>query len=131
MAEFCDVMKQWRRFCKSHRHCGECEFDGKGICGDVHLSDVPANDIELRIMAWAAENPEPVYPTWHDFLYEKGVLRDRMVFGMPDMIATDVATDKVNDPIPADIAQLLGLKPVPIVHGDCGAASEGEARKGG
>ena len=74
MAEFQEVMKQWRRFCKSHSNCGECEFDGKGICGEAHLSDVPYSDVELRIMAWAAEHPEPVYETWFEYLLRIGVI---------------------------------------------------------
>ena len=94
MAEFCEVMKQWRRFCKSHRHCGECEFDGKGICGDGHLSDVPANDIELRIMSWAAEH-QVVYPTWENWLTTMGVQ----------------SFNELSKPIPADIAQKLGIEP--------------------
>ena len=68
MAEFSEVMRQWRRFCKSHNNCGGCEFDGKGICGEAQLTDIPYADIELRIMSWAAEHPEPVYPTWYEYL---------------------------------------------------------------
>lgn len=109
MAEFREVMKQWKRFCKSHNHCGECEFDGKGICGEAHLSDVPYADIELRIMAWAAEHPEPVYPTWRDALLECGLLYKKadntggaeIVPNWPEMAK----------PIPADIAQKLGIEP--------------------
>ena len=74
MAEFQDVMKQWRRFCKSHSNCGECEFDGKGICGEAHLSDVPYSNMELRIMSWAAEHPETVYPTWLNWLGVEGLV---------------------------------------------------------
>ena len=90
MAEFRKVMEQWRRFCKSHSNCGECEFDGKDICGQAHLSDVPYSDMELRIMSWAAEHPV-VYPTWWDWLAARGLDPD--------------------DPIPADMAEKLGSEP--------------------
>ena len=101
MAEFQEVMEQWRRFCKSHNHCGECEFDGKGICD---LTDIPYADIELRIMAWAAEHPEPVYPTWIDWLVDQG-----LIFVTSNTYAFNFL--KATDPIPADIAQKLGIEP--------------------
>lgn len=116
MAEFQEVMNQWRRFCKSHSNCGECEFDGKGICGEAHLSSVPCSDIELRIMAWAAEHPV-VYPTWLEWLKSMGVI--------PYMMSMVVTRDEDGNfthghvdiketalkPIPADIAQKLGIEP--------------------
>ena len=101
MAEFSEVMKQWRRFCKSHNHCGECEFDGKGICGEAHLTDIPYADIELRIMAWAAEHPEPVYPTWIDIL---------KLYKVTDETGYTYLQSAYK-PIPADIAQKLGIEP--------------------
>jgi hypothetical protein len=100
MAKFQEVMKQWRRFCKSHSNCGECEFDGKDICGQAHLSDVPYSDMELRIMAWAAEHPEPVYPAWRDWLRSQY-----------PMMGPYTMTDILEAPIPADIAQKLGIEP--------------------
>ena len=114
MAEhsFQEVMKQWRRFCRSHRNCGECEFDGKGICGEAHLSNVPYSDIELRIMAWAAEHPEPVYPTWVEWLLEQDVASKRPGFRFEeDGMYENYLTAYAFKPIPADIAQKLGLEP--------------------
>ena len=122
MAEFVEVSKQWRRMCKAYSTdddlcCEECRLvdiveHGCGAIFEEEFADVVDwSELERRVMQWAAEHPEPVYPTWHDFLYEQGVLKDKMVCGRPDMIATDVATDKVNEPIPADIAQKLGIEP--------------------
>ena len=108
MAEFQEVMKQWRRFCKSHSNCGECEFDGKDICGQTHLSDVPYSDMELRIMSWAAEHPEPVYPTWSDYI-SKLVIHDICVGKISG--PETVLIYAMNTPIPADIAQKLGIEP--------------------
>lgn len=105
MAEFQEVMKQWRRFCKSHNNCGECEFDGKGICGEAHLSDVPYSDMELRIMSWAAENPEPVYPTWAEWLSAVDVI------GINPEKGFILIKPEFNHHIPADIAQKLGIEP--------------------
>ena len=109
MAEFEQVMRQWRRFCKSHNHCGECEFDGKGICGEAHMSEVPFADIELRIMAWAAEHPEHVYPTWTEWLIENGLL---FACDSPYLKPWFVINqNRIGKPIPADIAQKLGIEP--------------------
>ena len=112
MAEFVDVLRQWRRFCKRHNHCGECEFDGKGICGEAHLSDVPYSDIELRIMAWAAEHPEPVFPTWGEWLEKQGIVKlvnsERYDEDYQKVL---ILLDSVENPIPADMAQKLGIEP--------------------
>jgi hypothetical protein len=64
------------------------------------MSDVPYSDMELRIMAWAAEHPEPVYPTWGEWLNTYGVVSDNFF-----------SNAKMLDPIPADIAEKLGVKP--------------------
>ena len=108
MAEFSEVMKQWRRFCRSHKNCGECEFDGKGICGEAQLSDVPYADIELRIMAWAEANPEPVYPTWREYIYDYCTELNPDLRGCNDYQFVAVFMGRH---IPADIAQKLGLQP--------------------
>lgn len=109
MSEFSEVMRQWRRFCKSHNNCGECEFDGKGICGEAHLSDIPYADIELRIMAWAKDHSEPVYPTWAEWLMEHGLV---FAGDSPYFKRWYVINQRgVEKPIPADIAQKLGIKP--------------------
>ena len=122
MAEFQEVMKQWRRFCESHSNCGECEFDGKRICGEAHISNVPYSDLELRIMAWAAEHPEPVYPTWGEWLMEQMVIAERMrpkydytngertyeLERTGEYIAID---SEMKKHIPADIAEKLGIEP--------------------
>ena len=110
MAGFQEVMRQWRRFCKSNNHCGECEFDGKGICGDFHLTKVPFADIELRIMAWAAEHPEPVYPTWIEWLVDIGVIGEYAKLPL-EASSTVVVSTTLAEPIPADIAQKLGIEP--------------------
>lgn len=106
MAEFQEVMKQWRRFCKSHSNCGECEFDGKGICCETHLSGVPYSDIELRIMSWAAEHPV-VYPTWGEYLASIGVMKP----AQPDKAYEVWLTQIYSTTIPDDIAQKLGIAP--------------------
>ena len=108
MAEFSEVMRQWRRFCKSHNNCGECEFDGKGICGEAHLTDIPYADIELRIMAWAAEHPEPVYETWFEYLLRIGVIPENAPAGGEyQWIVESIKHKHISN----DIAESLKLHP--------------------
>ena len=61
---------------------------------------------EQTIMQWAAEHPEPVYQTWREWLLSVGVISPG--------VAKDIWFDyngRFNSPIPADIAQKLGLTP--------------------
>ena len=92
MAEFQEVMKQWRRICKAHESCGSCLLYGR--CVDpVSKTDTEIATLEELIVQWAEEHPEPVYPTWNEWFetFDEGI--------------------DVDEPIPADIAQRLGLKP--------------------
>ena len=119
MAEFQEVMKQWGRLCKHERenseahdceHCilGENRAD---VCGPypTDYAEV-ADDIEEIVMQWAAEHPV-VYPTWLEWLKEQGIYTGRVVI-TKDEIDVDVQmTGKIYNPIPADIAQKLGIEP--------------------
>lgn len=52
---------------------------------------------------WAAEHPEPVYPTWFEYLY---------AISNPDYFdLTELYTWMRHTPIPADIAQKLEIEP--------------------
>ena len=122
MADFVQTMKDWRRMCKhysdesmkdgQHSCAAMCPLGHNNACGMIE--DALDSDIEVtekEIAKWAAEHPEPVYPTWSEWLYEQGVLGDKYVCSIPELIASNVATGKVDDPIPVDIAQRLGLQP--------------------
>ena len=55
-------------------------------------------------MQWAAEHPDPVYPTWGEWLVKMGVAEiGSGMLGIQPAIA--------EQPIPADIAGKLGVKP--------------------
>lgn len=105
MAEFSEVMQQWRRMCK-HSDCEDCKIIDKHA---VHpcdksmdeLSEDDLQQIEHIVTAWAAEHPEPVYPTWHDFLFEI----------WPGEDDTTLYEFIRATPISADIAQKLGIEP--------------------
>ena len=68
MAEFREVMTQFARLCDyyNQRSCHGCPVDEEGFnctCEKQGCSKSNAEDLEAIIMAWAAEHPEPVYPT--------------------------------------------------------------------
>lgn len=125
MAEYTEVIKQFKRMCKSVTlmKCtrGECPIamgcENIGQCRKAAF-ERPL-DFEKRVMDWAAEHPEPVYPTWEEWLQSIGVMesstrlkelcqRQLLIDGIP---AYAVPTVKVLKPIPADIAQKLGIEP--------------------
>lgn len=103
MADFVQVMKYWRRMCDwltgeygddSCLHCPvyECSEEYNG-CDAIFTKWAETMDwakFEEIIAKWVAEHPEPVYPTWYDWLAGHGLDPD--------------------DPIPADIAQKLGIE---------------------
>lgn len=103
MAEFQEVMRQWNRMCEG-TVCKDCKIE-------LHCASDPCSRdkeelqlIEQTVMSWAAEHPEPVYPTWGEWF-----LRTCQV---------PVTGDGKNNweavymsHIPADIAQKLGIEP--------------------
>jgi hypothetical protein len=110
-------MKDWRRMCKAFT-----TDDDSCCCGcpvvDLHEYGCGAifemedgtdwERYEGQIREWAAEHPEPVYPTWEKYL--------------ADLMMLDMMCDKTDNPnsvenymrktpIPADIAEKLGIEP--------------------
>ena len=110
MAEFQEVMRQWKRMCDAYTTddavscCKGCPMSGRG-CGSIYESGNADPDvIERETMSWAAEHPEPVYPTWGEWLVKMGVAEiGSGMLGIQPAIA--------EQPIPDDIAQKLGLEP--------------------
>ena len=106
MAEFQEVMRQWKRMCDAYTTddaascCKGCPMSGRG-CGAIYESGNADPDvIERETMSWAAEHPEPVYPTWREWFIGTGMWTHGLI--------TDAV---INKPIPADIAEKLGIEP--------------------
>ena len=105
MAGFHEVMKQWGRLCR--QHCAENADDCDGcilggtradVCGSYARDNAEdAAEIERLVMEWAAEHPEPVYPTWGEWL--QTLYKSQNYAGI------------FITPIPADIAAKLGIEP--------------------
>lgn len=124
MAEFFEVMKQVRRMCWSIS-CNNCilprRSDEMCILEDApaKITDEEIAEIEAKTMKWAAEHPEVRYPTWREWQREH--FRDAAIMMRP--CAYISYTDAhcrdyegcgacANQPIPADIAEKLGIKPI-------------------
>jgi hypothetical protein len=111
VADFVTVMSQFMRLCDSYENCDNCPVCQAGFncaCDYQGYSKTGAVELEHIIMSWAAEHPEPIYPTWEQYL--------------ADLMTADMKADKTDNPnsvenymrktrIPADIAQKLGIEP--------------------
>lgn len=117
MAKFTKVIHEWARMCKMYSNTGDsmkCPMATNPICGCMldnngvsnrEISRTEAFKVEVDIMSWAAEHPEPVYPTWYAWLKDMGLT-------FHDAESSWIGfTERIHHPIPADIAQKLGLKP--------------------
>jgi hypothetical protein len=101
MAEFSEVIKQFKRMCwyysrdngqKSCPICTSYPNCNIGQCRKIAF-EKPAL-FAVTVMRWAAEHPV-VYPTWENWLTTLGVQ----------------SFNELSKPIPADIAQKLGIEP--------------------
>ena len=109
MAEFAEVIRQWKRMCEAQFECDRCPVDRIGCCRNVTSL---SKDVEKTVMSWASEHPEPVYPTWGEWLEKQEVA------GIDGCFETENGnlpiyrmTTKIWQPIPADMAQKLGIEP--------------------
>ena len=125
MAEFVDVLKTARRMCKSIDNCDDCPLldDSTEIC---YLDKCPKeyNDKdfirhEAAILKWDAENPETRYPTWREWQQDHfrdaaNIMHPCVYISYADAHCCDYkdCRDCANRPIPADVAQKLGIKPI-------------------
>lgn len=103
MADFVDVLRQFDRMCKANAGCFNCPLHKPDGVSDGCSIGAFVNDserIEREVMKWAAEHPEPVYPTVYEWLVSIGLLGSDM-WAMSDLYK----------PIPAEIAEKLGIQP--------------------
>lgn len=116
MAEFREVLRQWRRMCTANR-CRNCPgrpTDTKeGVCvlvqpdvGSDGLRPRTEAECEKIIMSWAAENPEPVYPTWKNY-FASLYGQNYGLYGDKQLSVSRLCDEQ----IPPEVAQKLGLEP--------------------
>ena len=122
MAKFTEVMRQARRMCEAFRdgHCSKCPVGNVRMleCGVTATSEMDCEEVERRVMQWAAKHPERVYPTWDE--WHNSMFPDAEIditpctFGSRDrlncFLEKKCSTCKEQQ-IPADIAEKLGIRP--------------------
>lgn len=119
MAEFSEIIKQFKRMCwyysrdKGQKSCPICTSYPNcniGQCRKIAF-EKPAH-FAATVMRWAAENPEPVYPAWGEWLEKQGVVKTILSPRYKENGASYYELMyEITNPIPADIAQKLGLQP--------------------
>lgn len=103
MTDFAQTMHNWKRMCEYfEKHYEEncCDYCPLTSCGAIWEMDKENwEDFDVKINTWAAENPEPKYPTWREFIhnYCNSCGYDISVF--------------MDQQIHPEIAEKLGLKP--------------------
>lgn len=130
MAEYQEVMKQRKRMCEIF-DCADCPLSHnnngiRGVFCNEFIRDHPAK-AEAIIMKWAADHPEPVYPSWSEAWAQvfpnahfiTALKQDQcpcIHFFVPALpyeerckVSCEVCKSR---PIPADVAEKLGVKPI-------------------
>lgn len=136
MAEFVEVMKQMDRMCDSYGGwCCGCGLRWENNGTDLHCLDYVdqhTEEAEKIIMTWAAAHPEPKYPSWAEawkqlfpssYFVTKCVEKEvcpcphYFIPAEPDKKRCQKSCSECKrDPIPADIAEKLGIKPLEVVE---------------
>jgi hypothetical protein len=114
MAEFVDVLRQFDRMCKANAGCSNCPLHEQDGVSDRCSIGAFVNDserIEREVMAWAAEHPEPVYELWGEWFEKRGDLIRGWHNATNIQWIAKTFGRLMCTPIPAEIAQKLGLKP--------------------
>lgn len=117
MAEFAEVARAWKRMCSKMNRCEGCPIVAASHgarCGVIPSTVAVKNieEIEKAVTNWAAENPEPVYPTWLEWLESLGYgIAFRDGSGIDGVDGWAFSFKEAGKPIPADIAQKLGIEP--------------------
>lgn len=118
MAEFKNVHRNMVRMCDAMRAedngCAPCPLDG--ICAKfITLSEDAIATIERVVTEWAAEHPEPVYPSWEEGWRQ--LFPEAKRTPCPDNLGLKNCTHVVctvckSRPMPAEVAEKLGIKPI-------------------
>lgn len=109
---FEETMREWRRMCdteaaKDEVNCGECPFHAHdGMCGYIFdLDPTKFEEMAGSIKHWSDTHPKVQYPTWGDWFLKRG-----------QVAVTSNGYchwgDLLNTPIPAEIAEKLGVDPL-------------------
>lgn len=101
--------------------CSECPAgklrDKNGVCLIRRIVKVQNCEEQIEgLRAWAAEHPEPRYPTWREWqisTFKGATCRVQpCAFVSSDDLECGDCSNCRDRPIPADIAEKLGIKPI-------------------
>ena len=90
--------------------CDKCDLRDFG-CPAIYEKECDSadwNHVERVVAKWAAEHPEPQYPTWAEYI---AMLMLDDIPRRNDSTPQTLGLWMNNTPIPADIAQKLGIEP--------------------
>lgn len=114
MAEFSEVIKQFKRMCRYYNYKAtqhDCPLYCKGHgCNISRCHQLAFEDKQFQnvVMSWAAEHPESVYPTWWKYMCMIGVIPEEL----GDKTLGEVTIDSLmHTRIQSDIAEKLGIEP--------------------
>ena len=115
MAEFSELVRIKKRLCIKYKSSGcigcPINFSMGNLCGIISISRYSDNkfmELEEALLSWAAEHPEPVYPTWMEWLTDLGAIPKAINWDEP---LVEAVYDAIQEHIPADIAQKFGIEP--------------------
>lgn len=117
MVEFQEVIKHFKRMCRYTNYSGlpnECPLYCKGHgCNIDHCRKLAFDDKKFQnvVMTWAETHPEPVYSTWGEWFVSIGFLPDKWDGLTSAYTYVGCVPNLLHSPIPADIAQKLGVEP--------------------
>lgn len=123
MSEFTEIMRQAKRLCAAHDSmCSmrNCPLGGGEVCRLApDLDGEDNNELERIIMDWAAEHPEPVYPSWEEGwrkLFPDAKYAPCPEWYDPKYNVLDCGFASCAEckscPMPAEVAEKLGIKPI-------------------
>ena len=78
MAEFMDIIHTIRRICmEQHGECFTCAL-GKHSCPNNvrfdETDEIMFKKLEDYVLRWKMANPEPIYPSWGEWLLQQGIV---------------------------------------------------------
>lgn len=117
MTNFAQTMHDWQRMCKyfdEHYHEDCCHICPIKSCGAIwEMANITNwEEFEEIINTWAAEHPEPKYPTWREYLTKIGLIKETKLWNYKRQETTEyMLNENADRPIPAVIAAALGLEP--------------------
>ena len=111
MAEFQDVMAQFDRMCRYYQRNLKCPMgcpmNGVNISQCRKIAFEQPYITEKTVMSWT----EPGFPTWGEWFVEHGDLVEGWQNATNAAWMANTALSVFMKPIPADIAEKLGLEP--------------------